>query len=109
MDHKTSLGRSTLQVPRMGVGAMTWGDARGLARFHPAQTSYGGAHGFDEEKRALMVSVEAGVNLFDTAAMYSGGASERRLGELARGTAVLIATKFPPSPLSRTEDMPQAL
>jgi aryl-alcohol dehydrogenase-like predicted oxidoreductase len=35
------------------------------------------------------------VNLFDTAAMYSGGASERRLGELAQGRDVLIATKFP--------------
>lgn len=95
MEHKTSLGRSKLQVPRMGVGAMTWGDARGVARLHPAKTSYGGAHGFDEEKRALEVSVEVGVNLFDTAAMYSGGASERRLGELARGQDVLIATKFP--------------
>lgn len=41
--------------------------------------------------------------------MYSHGASERRLGELARGKDVLIATKFPPSPFSRTENMPQAL
>jgi aryl-alcohol dehydrogenase-like predicted oxidoreductase len=41
--------------------------------------------------------------------MYSDGASERRLGELARGKEVLIATKFPPNPFSRTEDMPQAL
>lgn len=47
------LGRSTLIVPRMGVGAMTWGDAKGLARLHPAKTAYGGAHGFEEEKRAL--------------------------------------------------------
>src|SRR5512146_630412 len=109
MDHKTSLGRSTLQVPRMGVGAMTWGDARGLARFHPAQTSYGGAHGFDEEKRALMVSVEAGVNLFDTAAMYSGGASERRLGELARGRDVIVATKYPSGFSFRVEEFPKEL
>lgn len=41
--------------------------------------------------------------------MYSGGASERRMGELARGQEVLIATKFPPGLFSRTEDMPQAL
>jgi aryl-alcohol dehydrogenase-like predicted oxidoreductase len=41
--------------------------------------------------------------------MYSGGASERRLGELARGKEVLIATKFPPGLFTRTEDMPQAL
>jgi aryl-alcohol dehydrogenase-like predicted oxidoreductase len=93
----------------MGVGAMTWGDGQGLARFHPAKLAYGGAHGFTEEQRAFEASVAAGVTLFDTAEMYSGGASERRLGGLVRGTAVLIATKFPPSYLSRTEDMPQAL
>jgi aryl-alcohol dehydrogenase-like predicted oxidoreductase len=88
---------------------MTWGDPTGLARFHPAKTAYGGAHGFEEEKRALETSLAAGVTLFDTAAMYSGGASERRLGELARGKEVLIATKFPPGFFTRTEDMPQAL
>jgi aryl-alcohol dehydrogenase-like predicted oxidoreductase len=88
---------------------MTWGDPTGLARFHPAKMAYGGAHGFEEEKRALEVSVAAGATLFDTAAMYSGGASERRLGELARGKDVLIATKFPPGFFTRTEDMPQAL
>lgn len=95
--NKTSLGRSDLQVPRLGVGAMTWGDAKGFARLHPAKLAYGGAHGVEEEKRALAVSLEAEVNLFDTAAMYSGTASERRLGESAQGKDVLIATKFPAS------------
>ena len=88
---------------------MTWGDPSGLARWTPAKLAYGGAHGFEEEKRALEVSVAAGVTLFDTAAMYSGGASERRLGELARGKEVLLATKFPPSPFSRTDSLPKAL
>ncbi len=109
MEQRTSLGRSGLQVPRLGVGAMTWGDPSGLARWTPAKLAYGGAHGFDEEKRAFEASVTAGVTLFDTAAMYSGGASERRLGELARGTDALIATKFPPSPFSRTESLPKEL
>ena len=88
---------------------MVWGDPKGLARWSPIMLAYGGAHGFDEEKRALEVSLVAGVTLFDTAEMYSGGASERRLGELARGKDVLIATKFPPSPFSRTESMPKEL
>jgi aryl-alcohol dehydrogenase-like predicted oxidoreductase len=107
--HMTTLGQSSLQVPRLGVGAMTWGNPRGLARFHPAQTAYGAAHGYDEEKRALEASLAAGVNLFDSAAMYSGGAAESRLGELAQGKDVLIATKFPPGFRSRAEDLPQAL
>ena len=82
---QTSLGKSDLQVPRLGVGAMTWGAPSGLARLSPAKLAYGGAHGFEEERRALEASVAAGATLFDTAAMYSGGASESRLGELARG------------------------
>ncbi len=95
MTNNTTLGHSSLMVPRLGVGAMTWGDARGVARFHPAQMAYGGAHGFEEEERALEASLESGVDLLDTAAFYSGGASERRVGELAQGRDVLIASKFP--------------
>ncbi len=45
MEHRATLGRSNLHVPRMGVGAMTWGDPKGLARLHPAKTAYGGADG----------------------------------------------------------------
>lgn len=105
----TTLGNSDLQVPRLGIGAMTWGDPSGLARLNPATLAYGGAHGFEEEQRALEASLAAGVTLFDTAAIYSSGASERRLGELARGKQVLIATKFPPSLFSRAESLPQAL
>lgn len=109
MEHSVTLGRSNLHVPRMGVGAMTWGDPKGLARLHPAKTAYGGAHGIEEEKRALAFSVAAGVNLFDTAAMYSMGAAERRLGELAHGQDVIIATKYPSGFSLRAEDFPKEL
>ena len=109
MEHTATLGRTKLKVPRMGVGVMTWGDPKGLARFHPAKTAYGGAEGFEEEKRALEVSLQAGVNLFDTAAMYSGGASERRVGELTRGKDVIIATKYPSGFSFRVEDFPKEL
>jgi aryl-alcohol dehydrogenase-like predicted oxidoreductase len=93
----------------MGVGAMVWGDPKGLARLHPAQTAYGGAHGPEQERRAVEVSLEAGVNLFDTAAQYSLGAAERRLGELALGRDVLIATKYPAGFRFRPEDFPREL
>lgn len=104
-----SLGNSSLKVPRLGIGVMTWGDPAGFARLSPAKLAYGGAHGYDEEKAALENSLAAGVNLFDTAAMYSGGASERRLGDLAKGWDVVIATKFPSSFFFRTEGMQQEL
>src|SRR6266511_4829643 len=109
MEHKILLGKSSLQVSRMGIGVMTWGDAKGLARLHPAKTAYGGAEGFEEEKRAFEVSIAAGANLFDTAAMYSGGASERRVGELAHGRNVLIASKFPGGFSFKAEDLPKEL
>jgi aryl-alcohol dehydrogenase-like predicted oxidoreductase len=109
MEQKMQLGKSGLQVPRMGMGVMTWGDAKGLARLHPAKTAYGGAEGLQEEKRALEVSLEAGIDLFDTAAFYSGGASERRLGELTGGKTVLIATKFPGGFSFKTENLPKEL
>ena len=46
------LGRSDLQVPRLGVGAMTWGDPQGWPGFTPAKLAYGGAEGADEERGA---------------------------------------------------------
>jgi aryl-alcohol dehydrogenase-like predicted oxidoreductase len=102
------LGRSDLLVPRLGVGAMTWGEAHGLARLHPAKIAYGGADGRDEERGAWEASIAAGVTLFDTAAMYAGGASERRLGEFSSDQA-LIATKFPATLWATADDMPGQL
>ena len=93
----------------MGVGAMVWGNPKGLARLHPAQTAYGGAHGIEEERRAVEMSIDAGVNLFDTAGMYSNGAAESRLGELTRGRDVIIATKYPGGFSFKTEDFPKEL
>jgi aryl-alcohol dehydrogenase-like predicted oxidoreductase len=70
---------------------------------------YGGTFGFDDESQAFQASIKSGVTFFDTAAMYSGGASERRLGELAANNDVIIATKFPAGFFSRTKDMPKTL
>src|SRR5688572_17070914 len=109
MNHKTALGKSSLRVPRMGIGAMVWGQPKGMARWTPAQLAYGPSHGTAEEEQALKVSLDAGVNLIDTAEMYSNGASERRVGELVHGKDVLIATKFPPSPFAREDIFPKAL
>jgi aryl-alcohol dehydrogenase-like predicted oxidoreductase len=93
----------------MGLGAMIWGDPQGLARLHPAKIAYGGSHGLDEESRAIAVSLEAGVNLFDTAGQYSMGAAERRLGELVHGQDVLIATKYPAGFSFKVQDFPKEL
>lgn len=105
----TTLGQTDVQVSRLGVGVMTWGAPKGLARWTPATLAYGAAHGAAEEQQAFAASMAAGVTLFDTAAIYSGGASERRLGELARGTPAVLATKFPPGLFSRADSLPREL
>src|SRR5215211_6574402 len=109
MTDRVRLGRSDLEVPRLGVGAMTWGSPSGRSRWGPARLAYGGTPGSEEERRAFQASLSAGVEFFDTAAMYSAGASERRLGELAEGKRVVIATKFPPGWLSTAEALSDAL
>jgi len=91
MINSIPLGRSGVQVSRIGVGTMSWSG-------HEGQGAYGGTRPSDEEA-AFKASLESGVLLFDTMNMYSGGKSERRLGELARGTNAVIATKFMPSRL----------
>ena len=105
-----TLGRTSLEVPRLGLGAMTWGAPTGLARFHPAKIAYGGTDSAAAEADAFEASLVAGVALFDTAATYSGGAAEIRLGELAAGRDVLIASKFPRGFFGfKAEDFPAQL
>lgn len=99
-----NLGRSPVVAPRLGVGVMTWGPAP-KAWFNPAKQAYGGPESVDEA-RAFDAALIAGTTLFDTAEMYSAGGSETRLGELARGTTALVATKFPPSPFASPLKLP---
>ena len=68
--------------------------------------AYGGAHGYEEEERALEACLAAGIDLVDTAAFYSGGASERRVGELSKGRDVLVASKFPSGLRFGADDFP---
>lgn len=81
------LGRSGLEVSRICLGCMSYGD--------PAWRPWV----LDEEAaRPFFVrALELGINFFDTADMYSRGRSEevtgRALRELARRDEVVIATK----------------
>jgi aryl-alcohol dehydrogenase-like predicted oxidoreductase len=109
MEHTTSLGKSDLKVPRLGLGAMIWGQPRGLARYTPAQLAYGPSDSAAEELAALEASLAAGVNFIDTAAMYSNGASESRLGELAQGRDLILATKYPPPFNGRVDNFARRL
>src|SRR5919197_2669895 len=83
-----NLGRTDVRVPRLGLGVMVWGDMSSASRWNPAANAYGPTSSLEEQREALEVSLAAGVNLLDTAAVYGNGASERRVGELTEGKDV---------------------
>ena len=83
------LGPTGLEVSRICLGCMSYGDP--TSKNHPWSLDDGQSRPFI--KRAL----EGGINFFDTANVYSGGASEEVLGralkEYSRRADVVIATK----------------
>jgi aryl-alcohol dehydrogenase-like predicted oxidoreductase len=82
------LGNSGLKVPVLSFGTGTFG---GGNEFFKAW----GASGVAEATRLVDVCLEAGVNLFDTADIYSYGLSEEILGKAIAGRRanLLISTK----------------
>jgi aryl-alcohol dehydrogenase-like predicted oxidoreductase len=82
------LGRSGLKVPVLSLGTGTFGGSNEFFRAW-------GNSGVDEATRLVDICLEAGVNMFDTADIYSDGESEKVLaGAIAgRRDKVLISTK----------------
>jgi aryl-alcohol dehydrogenase-like predicted oxidoreductase len=80
-------GRTGLYVSELCFGAMTFG-GKG---FWQAV----GMTGQEEADRLVAVAIEAGINFFDTADVYSEGASETILGQALKGRRndVVLATK----------------
>ncbi|MCI8980939.1 MAG: aldo/keto reductase [Hungatella sp.] len=98
----TKLGNSDLNVSRVCMGCMGFGDPKN------------GQHSWtiDEEhtREIIKRGLELGVNFFDTAIAYQSGTSERYVGralrDFAKRESVVVATKF----LPRTqEDMEEGI
>ncbi|MES5487522.1 aldo/keto reductase [Bradyrhizobium sp. INPA03-11B] len=83
-----NLGASGLKVPALSFGTGTFGGQGPLF-------SAWGRSDASEARRLVDICLEAGVNLFDTADVYSNGASEEILGAAIKGRRdkVLISTK----------------
>jgi aryl-alcohol dehydrogenase-like predicted oxidoreductase len=81
------LGSSGLQVSVLTLGTMTFGGKGNFANV--GNTDLAGA------RRQIDMCIDAGVNLIDTADVYSTGVSEEIVGEALEGRRddVLIATK----------------
>ncbi len=82
------LGRSGLRVPELALGTATFGG--GTAFFKAWGTT-----GADEARRMVDLALEHGLNLLDTADVYSDGLSEKIVGEVVKGRRdqFLISTK----------------
>ncbi|WP_280507108.1 aldo/keto reductase [Nocardia flavorosea] len=82
------LGASGLVVPALSFGAGTFG---GRGKLFGAW----GDTDVEQARRLVDISLDAGVTMFDTADVYSGGASEEVLGAAIRGRRdrLLLSTK----------------
>ena len=84
----TTLGRTGLTVSRLALGCMSYGDPK----WRPWILDEAAAQPF------FRAALDAGINFFDTANMYSNGVSEevtgRALKAMAKRDDVVIATKL---------------
>ena len=99
MDYR-QLGRSGLKVSALSFGTGTFGGGSDFFR------AWGNTD-VDEARKLIDICLEAGVNLFDTANVYSNGRSEQILGKAIEGRRdqLLISTKA----TFRIEDGPNGL
>jgi aryl-alcohol dehydrogenase-like predicted oxidoreductase len=88
MDY-VKLGRTGLEVSRICLGCMSYGS--------PASKTQPWALDERESRPFITQALEAGINFFDTANVYSGGASEEVVGkalkELTKRDEIVLATK----------------
>jgi aryl-alcohol dehydrogenase-like predicted oxidoreductase len=82
------LGGSGLKVPVLSLGTGTFGGSGELFRAW-------GNSGVEEATRLVDICLEAGLNMFDSADVYSNGLAEEILGKAIKGRrdSVLISTK----------------
>lgn len=90
MRYKT-LGHTGLLVSQLCLGTMTFSDGSGVYK-HIGDVGQSGADAL------VRASIDAGINFFDTADVYSGGASEQTLGQSFRNLGIarheiVLATK----------------
>ena len=85
----SKLGNSELQVSRLCVGCMSFGD--------PASNMHAWTLNADDSEALIKQALDLGINFFDTANVYSAGTSEEYLGRAIKNNVardkVVLATK----------------
>jgi aryl-alcohol dehydrogenase-like predicted oxidoreductase len=91
-DTMINLGRSGIEISRLGLGTMQWGDIE--------FTDQPGSNIDQDIQGVYQVSLDSGINFYDTAEVYGSGRSELYLGRYLKELTdkVIVATKFMPYP-----------
>ena len=101
------LGRTGMQVSRICLGCMSYGQAK-----TPGLLQWPWALSEEDGRPYIKRALEAGINFFDTANVYSNGESEEVLGRALRDFAnrdeIVLATKVW-GPVRRGPERPRAL
>lgn len=99
--HYNKLGTTDLNVSRLCLGCMTFGE--------PDRGNHAWTLPEESSRPIIQRALEGGINFFDTANSYSDGSSEeivgRALRDFARREEVVVATKV----YHQTGDLPQGL
>jgi 1-deoxyxylulose-5-phosphate synthase len=90
-----NLGRTGLKVSRICLGCMTYGRPPAPGELKAGRHAW--ALNEEQSQPFLRQALDLGINFFDTANVYSSGASEEVLGRFLKGAvrreAVVVATK----------------
>jgi aryl-alcohol dehydrogenase-like predicted oxidoreductase len=81
------LGRSGLMVPAVTLGTGTFGGTGLLKSW--------GTSGVEEATRLVDIALEAGLNMFDSADVYSDGRAEEILGRAIKGRRERLLISVP--------------
>mgnify|MGYP003286827366 CR=1 FL=1 len=95
------------KIPRIALGAWSWG-----AGAAGGDQVFGNHLSEEDLKPVFDKALECGLNLWDTAAVYGEGSSERILGDFVKEVVrddVIISTKFTPQVASDSPDAMQEM
>ncbi|MFJ5162360.1 aldo/keto reductase [Pantoea sp. NPDC088449] len=83
------------KLPKIALGTWSWG-----AGANGGDAVFGNSLSDDQMKSVFDTAIQAGLNLWDTAAVYGMGSSENALGKLIHGYPredLILSTKFTPN------------
>jgi aryl-alcohol dehydrogenase-like predicted oxidoreductase len=97
----------TAKIPKVALGAWSWGTGAG-----GGDQVFGNRLFETDVQPVFDKAVECGLNLWDTAAVYGEGSSERILGSFVQNVRredVILSTKFTPQIASESPDAMQEM